>query len=330
MAETIDLQLNWEPTGFQAPFYLARERGYFEDAGLDVRLLGAWGGGVGTGSPFAAERAADRTCEFAWSGGAGLVLARSRGNDAVAVAGATHRTPAAFFTLSEVFGEPFDGLERLAGRTIAPTATKTSLVAQLMLRRAGVRDEVDVLGVDRHTHHRPQRKLLDEEVDAVVGVVTNGDELAQEYDRTAEEIAIGPRLPVYGMSIVTHPDYAEENPETVRSFLAASARGWEAAIEEPEAAIDAVVDQNASLEYARDIERRKFDRMVSQLILYEKFEECWGRHDAEQWETLVDLMTEADMLDGRVEASDLWTDAYLDADVPVLGEFTERVTPTPE
>lgn len=330
MTEPIDFQLNWEPTGFQAPFFLASERGYYADEGLDVRLLGAWGGGVGTGSPFAAERAADRVCEFAWSGGAGLALARSRGNDAVAVAGATHRTPAAFFTLDSVFDGPIERPERLAGCTVAPTATKTSMLAQLLLRDAGVRDEVEIVGVDRHTHHRPQRKLLDESVDAAVGVVTNGHELADEYDRTAHELAIGPRLPVYGMSIVTHPAYAEANPETVESFLAASARGWAAALEDPAAAIDAVVDQNASLEYARDVERRKLDRMIDDFVDVDRFESAWGRHDPDRWESLVDRMTDAGMLDGPVEADDCWTDAYLDPDRSALGRFANRVHAAPE
>jgi NitT/TauT family transport system substrate-binding protein len=330
MAESVDVQLNWEPTGFQAPFFLAHERGYYADAGLDVQLMGAWGGGVGTGSPFAAERAADRKCEFAWSGGAGLALTRSRGNDVVAVAGATHRTPAAVFTLDDVFGGPLEEPEQLAGRTIAPTATKTSMLAQLLLRDAGVRDEVEVVGVDRHTHHRPQRKLLDDSVDAAVGVVTNGHELATEYDRTAHELAIGPRLPVYGMAIVTHPEYAASNPETVESFLAACARGWAAAIEDPEAAIDAVVAQNASLEYARDIERAKFDRMVESFVDVDRFEECWGAHDPDRWRNLIDRLTAANMLDDDVAAADCWTDAYLDPERPALGEFAERVAATVE
>lgn len=330
MTETVDFQLNWEPTGSQAPFFLAHERGYYEEEGLDVRLLGAWGGGVGTGSPFAAERAADQVCEFAWSGGAGLALVRSRGNEAVAVAGATHRTPAAFFTLDSVFKSSLERPEQLTGCTIAPTATKTSLLAQLLLRDAGVRDEVAVVGVDRHTHHRPQRKLLDGTVDAAVSVVTNGSELAEEYDRTAHELAIRPELPVYGMSIVTHPAYAEANPETVESFLAASARGWAAAIDDPEAAIDTVVDQNASLEYAREIERRKLDRMIEGFIELDRFESCWGRHDPGRWASPVDRLSDAGMLDGAANADALWTDAYLDPNRPALGEFVDRAPATPE
>jgi NitT/TauT family transport system substrate-binding protein len=94
---------------------------------------------------------------------------------------------------------------------------------------------------------------------------------------------------------------------------------------DPEAAIDAVVDQNASLAYARDIERRKLDWVIEAFVDVEGFADCWGRHDPERWSNLVERMTAADMLDGPVDADDLWTNAYLDAEASVLGGFAERV-----
>lgn len=324
MTEQVDFQLNWEPTGFQAPFFLGAARGYYADEGLDVRMLGARGGGVGTGSPFATERVADRSCEFAWAGGSGIVLARSRGNEIVTVAGATHRTPAAVFTLEDEFEGSLDGPEQLAGKTIAPTATKTSLLAQMLLRDAGVRDDVQVLGVDQHTHHRPQRKLLDGTVDACVGVVTNGDELAREYDRAAQELSIGLHLPVYGMAIVSHPEYAAENPEIVESFLRGSARAWADAVADPAAAIDAVIDRNAELEYTRDIERRKLDWMLEKFIDYEQFSDRWGEHDADRWAELVDRMSKMNALRDEVDPESLWTNDYLDADAPAISAFLDR------
>lgn len=312
MSRHINVQLNWEPTGFQAPFFLGQERGYYRDEGLDVRLVGARGGGVGTGSPFAVERVAERKCAFGWAGGVGHALAVSRGHEAVAVAGASHRTPAAFFTLDEIFGGSLDDPEQLAGATIAPTATKTSILAQLFLRSAGIRDDVQVLGVDRHTHHRPQRKLLDGTVDAVVGVVTNGRELADEYDKEPSEISIGRHLPVYGMSIVTHPAFARQNPETVRAFLRASARGWSDAVSDPDLAIDALVSRNSGLEYTRSIERRKLEWMLSEFVEYDVFSDRWGVHDGERWRELVSRMQAANALEAPVDSESLWTNEYLD------------------
>ncbi|MBP1987406.1 ABC transporter substrate-binding protein [Halolamina salifodinae] len=323
MATQVDFQLNWEPTGFQAPFFLGAQRGYYADEGLDVRMLGARGGGVGTGSPFATERVADRSCEFAWAGGSGTVLSKSRGNDIVVVAGATHRTPAAVFTLEDEFGGPLEDPEQLADTTIAPTATKTSLLAQMLLREAGVRDDVQVLGVDQHTHHRPQRKLLDGTIDAAVGVVTNGEELAREYDRTPQELSIGLELPIYGMGIVTNPEYAAENPETVEAFLRASARSWADAVADPGAAIDAVVERNADLEYTREIERRKLDWMLDEFVDYSAFSDRWGEHDAERWAELVERMSEMNALAEAVDPESLWTEEYLD-DSPAITGFLDR------
>lgn len=317
MSRPIDVQLNWEPTGFQSPFFLGQERGYYEAEGLEIRLVGARGGGVGTGSPFAVERVAEQKCAFGWAGGAGHVLAASRGHEAVAVAGVTHHTPAAFFTLEEIFGGSLEEPEQLAGTTIAPTATKTSILAQLFLRDLGIRDDVHVLGVDKHTHHRPQRKLLEGTVDAVVGVVTNGEELGDEYEQESSEISIGRHLPVYGMSLVTHPAFARENRDTVAAFLRASARSWADAVAEPDAAIDALVARNSGLEYTRSIERRKLEWMLSEFVEYDVFSERWGAHDGQRWAELVSRMEAANAIESPVDSGELWTDEYLDDSDPI-------------
>jgi NitT/TauT family transport system substrate-binding protein len=246
--ETVSFQLNWEPNGFQAPYFLARDRGFYDEEGLDVEFV------EGHGSPFAAEQAARGRASFALAGASAVLSVQSQGFDPLAVAAVTQRTPAAVYTLRDVFGEPLERPEQLAGRTVAPSATKTRILAAQLLEAAGIRDEVELLEVDPHTHHRVQHRLLDGEVDAAVGVVTNGIELEREHDRTADELPIGEHLEIYGMTLVADPELADDEPETVRSFLRATARGWAAATNDPEEAIDALVARNATLERRRGIE----------------------------------------------------------------------------
>lgn len=52
MTQTVTFQLNWEPNGFQAPYFLARQQGFYEEEGIDVQFV------EGQGSPFAAEQIA--------------------------------------------------------------------------------------------------------------------------------------------------------------------------------------------------------------------------------------------------------------------------------
>jgi len=101
---TVTFQLNWEPNGFQAPYFLARRRGYYEEEGLDVQFV------EGHGSPFAAEQTARGRSDVGLAGASAVLATQSKGFDPLAVATLTKRTPAAIYTLRDVFGEPLTDL----------------------------------------------------------------------------------------------------------------------------------------------------------------------------------------------------------------------------
>lgn len=316
----VSFQLNWEPNGFQAPYFLARERGFYEEEGLDVAFV------EGHGSPFAAEEAARGRADFALAGASAVLSVQSQGFEPLAVAAVTQKTPAAIYTLRDVFGEPLGDPEQLAGRTVAPSATKTRILAAQLLEDAGIREEVDLLDVDPHTHHRVEHKLLDGEVDAAVGVVTNGIELERDHDRRADELPIGNYLGIYGMTLVTNPEFTAENPDTVGGFLRATARGWAEATSDPGAAIDALVARNATLERDREIERVKFETAAENLQFTEHIRQAgWGNHDGERWQTLERTLAETDLLEGAVDSRTVWTNEYLDTDTDVIRDYTTRV-----
>jgi NitT/TauT family transport system substrate-binding protein len=316
----VSFQLNWEPNGFQAPYFLARERGFYDEEGLDVEFV------EGHGSPFAAEEAARGRADFALSGASAVLSVTSQGHEPLAVAAVTQKTPAAVYSLRDVFGEPLEDPSQLAGRTVAPSATKTRILAAQLLSDAGIRDEVELLEVDPHTHHRVEHKLLDGSVDAAVGVVTNGIELEREHDRKADELPIGDFLPIYGMTLVTNPEFADENPDTVRGFLRATARGWIEATNDPEAAIDALVARNATLERDREIERIKFETASEKLQFTEHVREAgWGNHDATRWKTLEHTLTETDLLESAVDSQTVWTNEYLDTGLDEISEYATRI-----
>ncbi|MFB6194678.1 MAG: ABC transporter substrate-binding protein [Haloplanus sp.] len=320
MTRTVTFQLNWEPNGFQAPYFLARREGFYADEGLDVEFV------EGHGSPFAAEQTAKGRSDLGLAGGSAVLSVRSQGLDPLAVAAVSQKTPATIYTLRDVFGEPFTEPEQLRGRTVAPSATKTRILTLQLLEDRGIRDEVEVKDVQKHTHHRVEHQVLDGDVDAAVGVVTNGKELEREYDRTADELLIGNYLDVYGMTVVSNPDFAESNPEAVRSFLRATARGWEAATNDLDRAIDALIDRNAQLEHNRAVEHMKFLASAEDLQFTEFVREAgWGHHDGDRWGNLAEMLAETDLLESSVDPDDAWTNEFVDASDPVIADYAERI-----
>lgn len=320
MTQTVTFQLNWEPNGFQAPYFLAREEGFYEEEGLDVQFV------EGQGSPFAAKQTARGRADFGLAGASAVLSVQSEGFDPLAIAAVTQKTPAAIYTLRDVFGTPLERPEQLAGATIAPSATKTRILTAQLLENAGIRDSVELLSVDPHTHHRVEYKLLDGEVDAVVGVVTNGRELEREYDRTADELPIGNHLSIYGMTLITNPSFASENPQTVRAFLRATARGWAAATNAPEGAIDALITRNATLERQRTIETLKFEAAANDLQFTEHVRTAgWGNHDIERWYTLGNTLSETELLDTKITTDETWTNEFLDNDSEYIQKYADRI-----
>ncbi|WP_254538212.1 ABC transporter substrate-binding protein [Halomarina litorea] len=316
----VDFQLNWEPNGFQAPYFLARARGFYEAEGLDVRFV------EGHGSPFAAEEAARGRADIGLAGASAVLAKQSEGFDPLAVAAVTKKTPAAIYTLRDVFGEELDSPEQLAGRTVAPSATKTRILAAQLLESAGVADEADLKDVDPNTHHRVQHQVLDGSVDAAVGVVTNGLELEREHGRTADELPVGDHLAVYGMTLVSNRAFVGDHPEATRAFLRATARGWAAATNDPEAAIDALVERNATLERRREIATRKFEAAATDLQYTDHVRRAgWGAHEPDRWRRLAGMLAETDLLDGGVAPNALWTNDYLDDDAPEIGDYAARI-----
>ncbi|PGF16628.1 myristoyl transferase [Natrinema sp. CBA1119] len=324
-SEPISFQLNWEPNGFQSPYFLAREAGFYEAEGLEVEFV------EGHGSPFAVERAARGESDIALAGASAVLAKQSEGLEPLAVAAVTQKTPAAVYTLRDVFGEELTEPEQLAGRTVAPSATKTRILTAQLLANAGIRDEVELLEVDPHTHHRVQHKVVDGTVDAAVGVVTNGIEIGRKHDRTADELPIGDYLDIYGMTLVTGHEFADENPETIRSFLRATARGWAAATRDPERAIDVLVDRNATLERNREIERRKFETAANRLQFTPYAQDHgWGVQDPARWRRLGETLSETALLEGAIDPDAVWTDEFRPADEPIVAEYADRVRPTAE
>jgi NitT/TauT family transport system substrate-binding protein len=142
----------------------------------------------------------------------------------------------------------------------------------------------------------------------------------------SDELLIGNYLGVYGMTVVTNPEVAESNPETIRSFLRATARGWEAATNDPERAIDALIDRNAQLEHNREVEHMKFLASAEDLQFTEFVRDAgWGHHDGQRWANLAEMLAETDLLESPVDPDEAWTNEYVDDSDPVIADYAERI-----
>lgn len=114
------------------------------------------------------------------------------------------------------------------------------------------------------------------------------------------------RLDYYTPVIITNDKLISENPEKIRKFLAATAKGYEFAMEKPDEA--AQILQKYAPDY--DMEMLK----VSQNYLADKYMEDadrWGEMKDSTWDNYTEFMTENGVITDPVPAADCYTNEFL-------------------
>src|ERR1700722_4511874 len=78
-ADTVSLRLSYTPFAAHIPIYVAKAKGYYEEAGLDVNIL------PGRGSTFAAMTVGAGKEEFGVADPASIIAARAKGVPVIAI-----------------------------------------------------------------------------------------------------------------------------------------------------------------------------------------------------------------------------------------------------
>lgn len=231
--QKVTLRLDWTTLGYHAPFYLGLARGYYKDAGLDVSVLEGKGSGtvinlVGNGSD-----------DFAFADATTAARLISQGLPAKVVMGIFQRsTLAVYYAPDRGIRSPKD----LAGKRVSMCAGDSmNVYLPIYLKAIGVpSDGVQQVNVDCSLKYIvvPQNKA-----DAVASYGTAGRPLMQgvgiaepgKFDYADAGIV----LPSHG--IVASDRTVGERKDLVKRFLAATAKAWEAARSDPDAAVAATV-----------------------------------------------------------------------------------------
>lgn len=218
-------------------FYVARERGWYREVGLDV-VIRPQDGGRGDTLAHLARNEVD----FGVFPNTRLLLRVDRGEPLLGIASINHAGLEAIQTIrSRNIHRPRD----LAGRRVAFETTPRGRALLRHLVEADGGDADAVIEVDNRGRETTVDQIAAEFVDAsfgsywawdcLLGVLAEEERITWPIDTLA--------APVYHSYLLgTQRSLIETNPELVRSFLAATARGFQAAIAEPAEAL-AIIDR---------------------------------------------------------------------------------------
>lgn len=292
--------LDWTPNTNHTGIYVAQERGYFKDEGLNVTIVQPPEDG-------AEVLVASGKAQFGMSFQDSLAPAFSGENKLPVTAVAAviqHNT-------SGIISRKGEGMDRPKGMEGKKYATW-----DLPIEKATVKDVVEADGGDFGKVKLIPSTVTDEvtalktkSVDAIwifyawAGVKTGLEGLPTDYFAFAD---LNPVFDFYTPVIIANNNVLEQEPDTARAFLKAVSRGYEDAVSSPDEAASILcraapeLDQNlvrASQEYLAD--------------KYQADAAAWGIITPQRWNAYYNWLNENGLVETPIGENTGFSNAYL-------------------
>ena len=303
--ESLSLTLDFYPNPDHAGIYMAQKLGYFQEAGLDVDVQVP-------SDPAAPLKllAAGRT-DLAISYEPEVVLAREHGLDVKAVAAVVNRPLTSMIWLKK---SGIQGVAGLRGKTVATAGIPyQDAYLKTILSRAKLAP-ADVKAVNVGFGLLPA--LLGGQAQAMLGGFSNVEGV--DLQQRGKDPVVTPvdelGVPSYDeLVLVARGKQLKEDPQAIRLFIAALARGTAAAAKNPQAAANALLEANPDL----DPKLTKAELAVTLPLLNPpRGKRPYGYMAPAQWREFSGWMRDNELIDGLPATSDLLSDDYLPGAIP--------------
>lgn len=228
--KAVTLRLNFTIDGSAAPFFLAKNLGLYEKAGLNVKIE------PGKGSLVTAQTVGAGQDQFGYITSDAAIRARSEGGDLLLVGALQRSAP---MSVVHHPGITIDSVEDLTGVRLVTTANlPQGPTLSALAKSKGVDPaKLKLVNVDAAAYAGFYQGNRDA---AVLGRPGLQDFAFKKIDG-AKMVTYGQLgLAFYGNSLATSSKLAKSDPETVKSFVAASLEGWRKAVADPAAAVKAL------------------------------------------------------------------------------------------
>jgi NitT/TauT family transport system substrate-binding protein len=265
-----------------APFYVAAEKGYFAEEGIEIEfdysfetdgiaLVGA------------------NELPFSLAAGDQVVLGRAQGLPLVYVYEWFQRYPIAVVSKTAAgIEEPAD----LAGRTVGlPGFFGASYVGYVGLLSANGLQESDVEALD--VGFTQVETLLLDRAEAVVVFVNNEPLQLRNQGEEINVIQVADYIDLVSNGLVTNEVTVESDPELVKAFIRAFVRGLQDTLANPDEAYE------ISKKYIEGLDDSRRSVLEASLDLWEA--EQPGLTDPQSWQRTQEVLLQIGFLDAALE-----------------------------
>jgi NitT/TauT family transport system substrate-binding protein len=311
----IKFQLDWRFEGPSALFLQPIAKGYFTQAGLDVTL------DAGNGSGGTVTRVASGTYDMGLADMAALMEFHANNPDApnkpVAIMMVYNNTPAAAFVLKS---SGVKTVADLAGKKLGAPVFDAGRKAWPIFAKANKIGAVTWTSMDPPLR---ETMLVRGDVDAITGFSFTSLLNLEARGAKPQDVIVFPYaqygVKLYGNAIIASPKLLKENPEAVKAFLKAFAKGVKEVLANPDASIDSVKARDGIINV--DLEKRRLKMAIDQVVASpDARTEGFGQVKLPRLSLMASQVADAFATKGRINPDAVWTPAFLPsaADLNVL------------
>ena len=293
--------LNVPPAGYNSGFELAVQKGFYKDAGLDVTIE------PGNGSQTTAQLLSVGKYDIGFADSAPVMKLISQGAKVKVIATILQAAPNAVTALKKT------GLKNVAdikGRTVAmPTAGSQVAMFPLVLAANNLK-ESDIKLINMPPEAMVS-SLIQGSVEVILGSVDQYDIQLRAQNQQFDSYLFSENgAPTVSTSIIASDEFLAKHPDVAKKFVAASLKGWYAAIDNPTEATAALKkmfpDANEKLSPPQ-IE-------ATRILMCANNAKFIGKAMPQQWDDTVKVFAKVGILPGDVPATKYYTYDFLPAD----------------
>lgn len=296
--DEVTVALDWYPWANHTGLFLAENGAHYDDENLEVDIH------VPANPQDVLQLVGTGQDTFGISYQTDVMLARAQGIPVLSIMALVQHPLNSVMTLES------SGIERpsqLAGKRVGyPGIPSNEGMLATMLETDGVSiDDVELVNVGFDL----VPALIGERVDAIIGAYWVHESILAERQGHPVNIMRVEEWGVpdfYELVLVASEETIAERPEMVERFVQATIRGYEMALNDRAAAVEAILNEYPETD--RSLEEESIELLHP---LWTDGVPAFGWQTAERWESYAAWMTERGLLEEDVDPSDAFTDQFV-------------------
>jgi NitT/TauT family transport system substrate-binding protein len=297
--DKVTLRLDWVFGSEHAPIFLARDKGFFRDEGIDVDVL------AGEGSTVTVKLVGNGNADFGYAAADQAMMAYAKGLPVVATAVILQKNPVAVI-FPQASG--IKTLQDLYGKTLG---VPTLSVAEKQWRYVEKLNHIDDSKIHQVSLGTGIATMIEaKKVDAAVAFFFNdGLKVVSDGTPMGWILLSDVGLPIYSTSLIVSEDKISKNPDLVHRFTRAFVKGWTYSLSHQDEALQTFLKDNPTVD--PKYSALKFPEVLKLTQTPDTEKNGIGYSTQDKWDAMQKALLEMGIMDKGVDVANVFTDKFL-------------------